>query len=81
MKEDGDWKLEEGSGSPGETEETSTLKSLTFTVDGGECIIMKNTLPVFEELSNLNLEELPLKYLIIVIRPFSAYVSRKVKLR
>ena len=60
--------MEDGSSSPGETEETSTLRSLTFTVDGGECIIMKNTISIFEELSSLNLEELPIEYLIIVIR-------------
>ena len=68
VKENGDWKMEDESGSPRETEETSTLRSMTFTVDGGECLIMKNTISIFEELSSLNLEELPIEYLIIVIR-------------
>ena len=68
VKDKGDWKLEECSVSPGETEETSTIKSLTFTVDGGQCLTMKKIIPVFERLSDLDLEDLPIEYLIIVIR-------------
>ena len=68
VKEKGDWKLEKGTESPGETEETSTIKSLTFTVDGGECLTMKSIIPVFERLSDLDLEDLPIEYLIIVIK-------------
>ena len=47
VKENGDWKMEDESGSPRETEETSTLRSMTFTVDGGECLIMKNTIILY----------------------------------
>ena len=46
--------------SPWETEETSTLRSVTFTVSGGECLIMKDTLSIFKDLGNLDWEELPI---------------------
>ena len=60
--------MEEGSESPGETEETAAIRSLTFTVDENNYQTMREIIPVFTKLSDLDLVELPVEYLIMMIR-------------
>ena len=55
VKEKGDWKVEEGLGSPEETEETAALRSLTFTIDEDNYETMREIIPVFIKLNDLEL--------------------------
>ena len=51
-----------------ESSETRTLKSTTFTVDGGHYNKLNDTLEALNRLERINWEELPTKYLASLVR-------------
>ena len=55
VKEKGNWKIEEGIGSPEETDETAALRSLTFTIEEEKYETMRDIIPIFTDLNGLEL--------------------------
>ena len=51
-----------------ESNETKTLKSTTFTKDGGHYNKLNDTLEALNRLERINWEELPTKYLACLVR-------------
>ena len=58
VKDKGIWKEEEDMNSPEETNETAALRSLTFTLDDEKKDTIKEIIPVFKELNDLEFEDL-----------------------
>ena len=68
VKDKGYWKDEGDMRSPEETDEAAALRSLTFTLNEEKKDTIKEIIPVFNDLNDLELVDLPLEYLIMVIR-------------